>query len=148
MKNSKKVSYCNCKKERDHKIIKYISKLDLEFRDVTGKNNNQDHPEWGESGQQLLRKCPSDYADGLNEPAGQDRPSTRIISNELCAQEETTENSKKVTAHWWLWGQWVDHDLDLTVEAHPVEHFNIPVPVNDEYFDPEKEGGKYRLHVK
>jgi hypothetical protein len=33
------------------------------------------------------------------------------------------------------WGQFVDHDLDLTLLAEPVESFNISVPAGDPIFD-------------
>ena len=39
-----------------------------------------------------------------------------------------------------LWGQFIDHDIDLTENADPAESFNIEVPIGDEYFDPESTG--------
>ena len=40
----------------------------------------------------------------------------------------------------WQWGQFLDHDIDLTEAAEPGEPFNIPIPGGDPYFDPEGTG--------
>lgn len=37
----------------------------------------------------------------------------------------------------------MDHDIDLTPEAHPSEPFNIEVPPGDALFDPTYEGDKF-----
>ncbi|MGH6645220.1 MAG: peroxidase family protein, partial [Bradyrhizobium sp.] len=42
----------------------------------------------------------------------------------------------------YLWGQFIDHDLDLTNAATPAEAFNIAVPAGDPYFDPTNSGTK------
>jgi hypothetical protein len=36
----------------------------------------------------------------------------------------------------WQWGQFIDHDMDLTEGAVPEEPFPIPVPAGDPWFDP------------
>jgi len=36
----------------------------------------------------------------------------------------------------WQWGQFIDHDIDLTGAADPVEQMDIPVPSGDPFFDP------------
>jgi hypothetical protein len=38
------------------------------------------------------------------------------------------------------WGQFLDHDLDLTPAASPAEPFNVQVPAGDPYFDPAGTG--------
>src|SRR5262249_14317170 len=38
------------------------------------------------------------------------------------------------------WGQFLDHDLDLTTNASPAEHFDIQVPKGDPTFDPSGTG--------
>ena len=49
--------------------------------EIDGSNNNQEYTEWGAAHTQLLRITSVDYADGISEPAGQDRASPREISN-------------------------------------------------------------------
>ncbi len=38
------------------------------------------------------------------------------------------------------WGQFVDHDIDLTEGVDPPEPADIPVPVGDPFFDPSGTG--------
>jgi hypothetical protein len=40
------------------------------------------------------------------------------------------------------WGQFIDHDLDLTLLATPTEVFNIAIPAGDPIFDPMNTGTK------
>ena len=40
----------------------------------------------------------------------------------------------------WLWGQFLDHDIDLTPGAEPVEALPIAIPVGDPWFDPAGTG--------
>jgi hypothetical protein len=40
----------------------------------------------------------------------------------------------------YAWGQFLDHDLDLTNTASPAEAFPIAVPTGDAYFDPASTG--------
>jgi hypothetical protein len=42
----------------------------------------------------------------------------------------------------WQWGQFLDHDLSLTVEMEPAESMDIPIPKGDRFFDPDGEGGR------
>jgi len=106
-----------------------------EFRDVTGNGNNLANPTWGNAGEQLIRIAPSDYSgDGLNDPSGVTRPSARIISNAIFAQSSSVPDPNGTTDLFWLWAQFVDHDIDLTVGT--AVSFNIAVPCGDPTFDP------------
>jgi hypothetical protein len=112
-----------------------------DFRAFDGSNNNLLHPYWGETGSELLRTAPAEYADGLWYPAGQDRPGAREISNTLCALDDGDERSRndRSLSDWiYAWGQFVDHDLDLTTTGSTP--FDIPVPVGDPFFDPNSTG--------
>jgi peroxidase len=111
-----------------------------EIATIDGTGNNLHHPEWGSTDIELLRLAEADYADG-NMPAGADRPSARAISNAVvAAAPEGTLNNRNLTDIVWLWGQFIDHDLDITEGAHPAEPFNIPVPAGDVFFDPFNTG--------
>jgi peroxidase len=113
-------------------------------RSVDGSNNNQDNPEWGTAGEQLLRVAGVDYADGISEPGGQDRPSARVISNALATQDEETPSDRQLSAFIYAWGQFIDHDIDLTEppETGP-ESFPIKVPKGDEFFDPNGDDDQF-----
>jgi hypothetical protein len=122
--------------------------LSAAFRSYDGSGNNLAHPEWGASGAQLLRLTTVEYADGVSEPAGgfdgSGRPNPRVISNLVIDQNESIENDRQLTGFMFQWGQFLDHDLDLTEDrqiANPdggfdVEFFNIPVPADDPDLDP------------
>lgn len=107
------------------------------YRSIDGTGNNLAHPEWGSTDEQLLRVAPAAYGDGVSTPAGADRPSAREISNVIAAHsDEETPNDRNLTAYIYVWGQFLDHDLDLTDAASPREPFNVPVPAGDPVFDP------------
>src|SRR5262245_34070857 len=99
------------------------------WRSIDGAGNNLAHPDWGSAGVDLLRRAVAQYADGLSAPAGADRPNAREISNALVAQpEDTPLNDREMSAFIYAWGQFIDHDLDLTTSASPTDAFNISVP--------------------
>jgi len=114
--------------------------LPSEFRSIDGTGNNVTHPEWGSTEQPFLRFAPLGYADGVSTPAGPTRPSARAISNALCAASGTKPNTRGASDFVWQWGQFLDHDLDLTPVADPVEPFDVLVPAGDPFFDPTKTG--------
>jgi peroxidase len=103
---------------------------------VDGTGNNAANPEWGSAGIELLRIASSEYGDGTSSPAGIDRDNARSISNAIANQTTLVDNSRGLTDLTWLWGQFVDHDIDLTTAADPGESFDIAVPLADPYFDP------------
>jgi hypothetical protein len=80
-----------------------------------------------------------DYEDGIAQPSGADRPNVREISNTVAAQEKPIYNEKKASDMIWQWGQFIDHDIDLT-GGNPKEPFPIHIPSGDQYFDPQATG--------
>lgn len=107
---------------------------------IDGVGNNIDNPEWGSVDTQLLRRTSVEYGDQASTPAGQNRPSPREVSNAVVAQSETATNDRFLTDIVWLWGQFLDHDIDLTEGAEPAEPWAIEVPQGDPYFDPGNTG--------
>lgn len=94
------------------------------------------------SGQeQLGRLTAPAYADGLSAPSGPTRPNPRAISNAIFASpvEPGIPNPHALTDFFWGWGQWVDHDMDLSPE-NSGESLNIPIPAGDPHFDPTNTG--------
>ena len=92
------------------------------------------------AGQPLRRLFPSGYADGRSAPAGQDRPGAREISNAVVASTGDKENKAGATDLFWVWGQFLDHDLDLTKSGNGA--FDIPVPEGDPSFDAQGSGDR------
>jgi hypothetical protein len=90
----------------------------------------------GASHSLLVRLADADYADGVYEMAGAYRKSAREISNLVCAQTESIPNRGYASDFVWQWGQFLDHDIDLSEGAEPAEPADIPVPTGDRWFDP------------
>lgn len=122
------------------RVSEIIGNVPQAYRTVDGSGNNLIDPDLGSTNEQLLRLTSTEYSDGAATPAGADRPSAREISNELVAQETSEPNDRQLTDMAWLWGQFIDHDIDLTEAAEPHESFNIPVPQGDPDFDPAATG--------
>ncbi len=113
----------------------------LDFRTIDGTGNNALHPEWGAADTEFLRLVPADYSDGVGTPSGADRPSARLISNLVVAQDGVNiPNLLGYSDFMWQWGQFLDHDIDETPITDPGEAFDIPVPAGDPWFDPFNTG--------
>ncbi|HEY2840958.1 MAG TPA: peroxidase family protein, partial [Pirellulales bacterium] len=107
---------------------------------VNGTGNNLAHPTWGSAGVDLLRTAPSDYGDGLSTPAGADRPSARAISDAVSDQGGVEiPSDTSLSAMVYAWGQFIDHDIDLTPTGG-TEEFDVAVPKGDPSFDPTGTG--------
>ena len=118
-------------------------------RTTDGTYNNLANPDWGAASDvvvgrnvQLRRMAAPAYEDGIATPAGSSRPSARVISNTVSAQSDSVLNDRHLTDFVWQWGQFVDHDIDLTEGVYPSEPFNIEVPPADPYFDPFSTGNQ------
>lgn len=112
-----------------------------DIRSLDGTGNNLANPQWGSSEEAFLRKSPAEYANGIDTPAGNDRLSAREISNLLAAQgNQDIVNDQDLSAFVYAWGQFLDHDLDLTLSGGSNEFYGIEVPKGDPYFDPNGTG--------
>lgn len=118
-----------------------VGGMTLEVIPLDGVGNNLANPEWGSVNSPLLRISPAAYDDGISSPAGADRPSPRVISNTFSASpEDGIVNDRDFTAMVYAWGQFLDHDIDLTGSANPKESLPVIVPAGDEWFDPNSTG--------
>jgi peroxidase len=111
-----------------------------EVRSIDGSGNNRANPTWGQAGTEFRRRTTVDYEDGVGSPAGGNRPSAREISNTVAAASGSRPNRQGATDFLWQWGQFLDHDLDLTLSADPREPFAIEIPAGDPQFDPAGTG--------
>src|SRR5205814_912604 len=105
---------------------------------LDGTTNNPRHATWGSAGVGLMRFAPAAYADSLSSPAGARRPSARLVSNTVSEQTADTLNARNLSDWIYGWGQFIDHDLDLTTSGNTA--FDILVPTGDLYFDPNSSG--------
>lgn len=114
------------------------SAFGLEFRTIDGSGNNIANSQWGQAGQPLERFLQNGYDDGLSTPRGgtpSSLPSARVVSNFVSDQNVLMPDPNFVNNMFWDFGQFLDHDIDLTGAADPQEPFNIPVPIDDPVFD-------------
>ena len=107
-----------------------------ETRSIDGSGNNLQDPLMGATFIELLRLVFSDYADGISEIPEAGLPSARVVSNIVSSQDELIPNTLNASDYVWQWGQFVDHDIDLTDGVNPPEPADIPVPAGDPFFDP------------
>lgn len=107
-----------------------------EIAAIDGTGNNLENEEWGAAHVDLERWVAVEYEDGFSTLAGEDRPSAREVSNVVVASTGDEHNSRYLTDITWIWGQFIDHDLDLSEGSSDGEAANIAVPAGDAWFDP------------
>ena len=114
---------------RDHRI-----------RSIDGSGNNIDQADWGAAETPLLRLTPSAYSDGLSTMSGTERPGARAVSNAVSSQADSRPNAVGASDFVWQWGQFLDHDIDLSDGTNPPESADMLIPIGDIYFDPNSSG--------
>ena len=124
--------FCTQVDDRNNNDI--IPSLPDDVRSIDGTGNNLENPDLGSTGEQLIRIADADYADGISDSAGADRPSAREISNELSEFDGETFSDRNLSAFIYVWGQFIDHDFGLTEEAEDAESFAIEVPYGRSFF--------------
>ena len=98
---------------------------------------------WGAANTDFTRWRPANFRMASRLPNGQTLPSARAISNLIANQdvdgiEQDMNNNRSMSDFVYAWGQFIDHDIDLT-ESGTVA-MNIPVPAGDPTFDPTDQG--------
>jgi hypothetical protein len=109
-------------------------------RTMDGSGNNLNDPEMGAANTQLRRLMTPGYADSISSMAGAGRKSPREISNLVVAETAQRLNPLGASDYLWQWGQFIDHDIDLTNGTDPPEPAPILVPKGDPSFDPSGTG--------
>jgi hypothetical protein len=110
---------------------------DPQFRAIDGSDNNPAQPAIGKAGTPLTRLAAPAYADGIAGLAGPNRAGPREISNAVSAQSAPITNPLGASDYLWQWGQFLDHDLDLTDGTDPPQAADILIPPGDPQFDPD-----------
>lgn len=94
----------------------------------------------GRAGAQQVRLGPDSYTDGGQTLAGSDRPNPRLISNVVFSQLDANgnhidkPNAEGLSSLVWVWGQFLDHDLDLTGNGAQFGTANIIPPAGDLHY--------------
>jgi hypothetical protein len=92
------------------------------YRPIDETGNNQANAAWGTAGTDLLRVSQAAYADGVNAPSLAGNASARVISDILNNQADpnnptqdlNTVDQNSLSDFGYAWGQFIDHDMDLT----------------------------------
>lgn len=121
-------------RNRDDRPPRDEDLLETPVRPVDGTGTVEENPDWGAAGQTLLRLGEANYADGISE-MNDDLPSAREVSNAIAAQTEDEPNSFGVSDLFYVWGQFIDHDIDLTLSGG--DSAPIDIPEGDEWFNPD-----------
>ncbi|NIL97520.1 MAG: LEPR-XLL domain-containing protein [Planctomycetales bacterium] len=110
---------------------------DVEFRSFDGTGNNLDHNDWGAANTPLQRLTTVEYGPGMTngfpnlatrvDSTGQ-TINPRSVSNLLFDQDDSHLNDRGLTSFIFQWGQFLDHDLDLTGSAMPPTFIGFTVP--------------------
>ncbi|XP_044015108.1 dual oxidase isoform X1 [Aphidius gifuensis] len=109
-----------------------------------GWYNNLAHPDWGSVDTTLIRKVPSQYADGVYMMSGQDRISARKLSELFMQGDDGTASVKNRTALFAFFGQLVTSEIIMASESGcPIEFHRIEVDKCDKIFDKNCQGNKY-----
>ncbi|XP_078679322.1 eosinophil peroxidase-like isoform X2 [Branchiostoma floridae x Branchiostoma belcheri] len=99
--------------------------LSSKYRTIDGSCNNRENPLWGSSLTPFHRFLPPIYENQWNEPVGWNKtreyngftlPSVRHVSNQLMTTPTDVEDPD-YTHMLTQWGQFLDHDTDLTATA-------------------------------
>ncbi len=104
------------------------------LRTYDGSANNLFTPTSGKAGELLVRVASADYDSGEVSIRGSTNPNPRVVSNSIC-QGTSVPNTLKLTDMMWVWGQFLDHELDITPnqEGSVAETLNMTTPVDDIY---------------
>ncbi len=125
--------------ERNHNKYKN-SQRKIFYRTIDGSNNNLSDHEMNAADTELIRITQAGYSDQASAMAGIDRPSPREISNAAISQTDSKLTNKRASDFLWQWGQFLDHDIDITDGANPEELAPISIPTGDPQFDPGSTG--------
>lgn len=108
-----------------------------EYRQYNGYENNLGHPTWGQAFSNFQHIASPQFADGMSEPIGLDRPNARVVSNLIFGQGdgEFHPNELGISDFGWNFGQFIDHETTLNLDNHD-EFMPIAVPECDPMFDP------------
>ena len=102
---------------------------DTPYRTIDGTNNNSD---FNTTGSEFTRIGDAHFADGISVPLESVNP--RTVSNQVVGEgDAAVPNAEGVSGMMYAWGQFLDHDLDLS-QTDGVNHIDIAIPIGDPEF--------------
>ena len=99
------------------------------YRSIDGSGNNLAHSSMNAAGQDFSRIGPANFADGVDAIITT-APNARTISNIVVAGNGDVANAEKLSGMMYAWGQFVDHDINLT-NSDGKTHIDIAIPAGD-----------------
>jgi hypothetical protein len=123
--------------------------MDDRYRSYDGSNNNKVKPFWGNKGIHLLRDAPVAYADNTSEMAervrsktGENIPNPRDVSNAISRRLQDVNVSVQennmplvdLSDFFWVWTQFLEHELLLLEFSSPLESVDVQVMPGDPVF--------------
>jgi peroxidase len=113
--------------------------LGITPRTIDGSNNNLANPAWGQTFSHELRLTPADYVDGIGiiRTDIHGRPNARAVSTAIFSQSATESilDENNLSEMTWAWGQFIDHDVDITSDGAEPHQITIPPSDPDFAFD-------------
>src|SRR5262245_38050917 len=104
----------------------------VNFRTIDGANNNSSNPSFNATNTDFARIGEAHYADGISSLV--DGPNPRTISNVVVGEgDAAVPNQEGLSGFRYAWGQFIDHDLDLTPSDGKM-HIDVAVPAGDPNF--------------
>jgi hypothetical protein len=105
------------------------------YRPITEVGNNVANPNQGTAGTDLIRLTPAAYADGISTPSLPQDASPRLISDIVNNQADpanptadvNTVNQQSLSDFIYSFGQFMDHDMDLTPDSGASAPISVPV---------------------
>jgi peroxidase len=113
-----------------------------ENRTYDGTGNHPNFSTVGSAGTPFIRRgdeqlYTQEYGDNFGRMLfDSERKNARTLSNMLAAQTTSIPNSRGLSNYLWAWGQFLDHDMDLTSTSNGVAvngSGSIAVPAGDPY---------------
>jgi hypothetical protein len=117
-----------------------VGTASLDYRNIDGTGNHETHYGLGAANTPLRRLLRAAYGDDISSMAGADRPSAREVSNAVCAEVGRTVDPLGASDFLWQWGQFLDHDIDLSGTNEPFFPEHIRPETGDPFFDPNSTG--------
>jgi len=99
------------------------------FRSIDGSGNNLLQSNMNAVGTDFVRIGTAHFADGIS-AMRTDLPNARTISNVVVAGSGDVPNKEGLSGMMYAWGQFVDHDLDLSVSDGKT-NISISIPAGD-----------------
>ena len=102
----------------------------ITYRSIDGSGNNLADTGLNATGDDFGRIGVAHFADGVS-ALRTDLPNARTVSNLVVAGDgATTPNAEGLSGMMYAWGQFIDHDINLTLSDN-VTHIDIAVPADD-----------------